>query len=289
MVDFRKLITPLAQKELAQQNAELLRFKALDPKSMAAELIGFSRVMIDSGLFSQDRRYSYDEWALYSVIPDLARAIDKTIVLRPEEGSNDEPDRRHPSGAPLDSQIHSILRNGSFGRADLHANKTSRARIIGDMPRQQQNEVRHAHAMLTDRNTNAITIGAKTVFPGLFPDVSEVDQREPLEGLYLISDSANGDQKVIQYCDDHTIAGLYFETATALLKGEEPRDGSERMTSHIRSHLGRRNAAGISTQELFGKNGIVSVSLQNFSGIEVRSFSIEEGKDIRIEDDGMSL
>lgn len=83
MVDFRKMISPRSQAQMKEVRDEL-NLPRSNPE-MAEWLVGLARELRGTGHFSAEPIYSYDEWALFRVIPELAARLDPALVRLPEE------------------------------------------------------------------------------------------------------------------------------------------------------------------------------------------------------------
>jgi hypothetical protein len=210
MVDFRKLTSPRARLENQRLRDAIKACESMSNTDMARELLTHSRTLIDSGAFSTDQRWSYDEWALYRVIPELALKLDPTVELRDTENPSSEEKadwvtylRDQPAHA-LHSAILSIVNNCQLGRAH---NKGTDARFAADV-------------LLANRH-NAFKIAAGRVFPGLYPKNEDHVEKPDLNGFFVIARDGDDHDSVMQYCDTMAEAQKYYDVAVAHFTGED--------------------------------------------------------------------
>jgi hypothetical protein len=212
MIDFRKITSPKSQAERARENAEMLSFQELDPTSMAERMLGFSRCLQDSGCFEADQRYSYDEWAIYRVVPALARRLDPDVALRkteiPEDIERNDPITwlEDATDEKLLGTISSIVSHGSFLRAKRPDTDP---------------EVKAAAEILFGQGVSLLTIATDTALPGSYPARCSPDTRVPLEGLYVIEVTKSGRHRVLEYSENPSVIDRTYDVAVAMQKGEE--------------------------------------------------------------------
>lgn len=202
MVDFRKLISPRSQAEIKHRRQTVMRFQELPPRDMARELLDMSRALIDSDRFSSEPNWSYDERALYRVIPEIARRLDPEVELRDSEIPKDDERKDQVTwihGQSLERLIHAargIADNGAFSRANAP----------------EDPNLTFIKEVLFDNNPCAFTIAADTISPGAFPDRATPDEREPLPGFYVVGQGESYD-KVLKYADNRQEADRFFDAA----------------------------------------------------------------------------
>lgn len=212
MVDFRKLISPKSRAENRRIAEQIMAFQKLQPGEMAEELLGHSRKLIDSGAFSTDQRYSYDEWALYRIIPEIALRLDPRITLRNNEhpSVDERADNvtwlRGESIEKLLSAVSSILSNGSFRRAQA---------------RDTDGDVRFSVEVLFGSNPNIFTVAADTISSGFLPERVKPDERDPLPGVYLIGSTQGGYDKVFRYKETQADIARDYDVLRASCRGDE--------------------------------------------------------------------
>lgn len=240
MIDFRTIISPKSNAFLQDANEKMLRFGSMSPEAMARELLSMSRVLIDSDIFSKDQRWSYNEWALYRVIPELASRLDPNIVLRPEEqpDTSEKDDmvtwlRGEPDAKLMDC-VSSIRGNASIHRAAVVRSKDP------DL---------HKIAWLIDYpgHYSAVTIAMDTLQPGFCVDRAKPEHRPDLTGQYLIAnvelknDSRDDHEQVLQYSEDpHVIRTLLSNIEKYLADAnDEKSDIDERCARRLSGISGR--------------------------------------------------
>jgi hypothetical protein len=253
MVDFRKMISPASSMQIKKRNQAIMDFQELGPIDMADELLRHSRRMIDSGAFSPDPRYSYDEWALRRVVPELALRLNPDIELRQDENPT-EAERADAltylrGGDPEDLKrsIASILSNASFRRINLN---------------DPDPEDVFSSEVLFSHRPNALSIAANSAFPGTYPEVATTDDREDLPGFFIIETMESGYNSVLRYCDNIDLAECYMDVAIAAERGDDLSD-SDLALSRDMHRIGSRKDP-------------VSVSIQNFNGDVLKSREIKE-------------
>lgn len=191
MVDFRKMISPRSQAKLEEIRSELAEPR--NNSEMAAWLVGLARELRETGRFKEDETYSYDEWALFRVIPELAVRLDPTLVRMPEEMPRDAEKSdmvtyvATATDARLDEMVASIISNSSFARCRSEMENTRADRIVDmiHLHRGQRCPLSQAANRLAGRPT-----------PG-FGD----DDRTPLTGSYLVAANPRHDT-VLLYSED---------------------------------------------------------------------------------------
>lgn len=259
MVDFRKLLSPASRAQIARRNAIVMEFQDLAPKEMADALLTNARTLQDSGCFSPDQRYSYDEWALYRVVPEVALALDPDVVLRdveqpdPKEAEDQVTWLRGAAREKLEHCIKSILANGSFQRA-LLPEVDPGVRLVADVTFRE--------------SASLFSVAADQIFPGSFPRRAQPDSRPPLPGRYLVEIGETGFERARHYSDEPDIVDRYFDVAVKMREGifdEEDLD--------IRNNLARNR---------FHMN-VVALQVQGFDGEVVREKSFVN--DLSCEDD----
>lgn len=250
MVDFRKLISPKSRREVAQRTAAVHEYHKLPDTGKAEVLLTHARALIDSGVFSSDQRYSYDEWALYRVIPEIALRLDPGVTLRETEQPKDEEstDRvtwlRGAGVEKLQSAVSSIQANGSFRRA-----------LRPDAPK----GLPETFDLLFGFEPNIFSVAASAAISGHSIWKEEPETRPALPGTYLIASMASGRDQVLRYCEDDAEINVLFSQSLAICRGEEI-DEDEASGGHLTDRIRERLFTGIRL------NTIESVSLQSFDG-----------------------
>ena len=251
MVDFRRLISPKSQNELIKANEELIAIQELDPSALADRLLELSRCLQDSGCFKPDQRYSYDEWAIYRVVPTLARRLDPDVVLRetekPQDVERNDPitDLSDPTDEKLLRCISSILSHGSF----------MRAKMPGTDP-----VVKAATETLFGHGVSLMSIATDTAFPGTYPDRVSLDTREPLKGLYVIEVTDCDYHRVLEYSEDLSLIDRTYDVAISLHTGEEVLERDLDILNRL-----HRNRLKFSSN---------SIQIQNSSGEVLREYDL---------------
>lgn len=218
MVDFRKLISAKSRQRFAAREAILARFEEAVPAGKAAQLLEASRTLIDSGRFKTDQRYSYDEWALYRVIPALARGLAgpglelrETEIAKPEEKADPITwlgDKSHDHLERLETATRSILANSALRRAGS----------------ENDDPVAEAAQFLIGRPHHcAISVALDCLRPGTFPKrvADEAEEKPDLTGFQLIESRPSGHDKVLHYAEDEADLEGMLRVATAIRSGEE--------------------------------------------------------------------
>lgn len=191
MVDFRKIISPRSQSQLQSVRDELAI-----PRSnaeMAEWLVGMARELRQTGRFHADHSYSYDEWALFRVIPELAVRLDPAAARLAEEMPQEVEKRdmktyvADTTDARLGEMVASIIANGSFGRGRSETEDSRADRIV---------DMLHIH-----RGERCPLSQAKNRLAGHPDPVFEEDERAPLPGSYLIASTERRDH-VLMYSED---------------------------------------------------------------------------------------
>lgn len=191
MVDFRKMISPRSQAKLKAIHDELTEIRT-NPE-MAAWLVGMARELRETGRFQKDETYSYDEWALFRVIPEMAVRLDPTLVRLPEEMPKEAEKRDMvtyvgtATDARLDEMVKSIISNGSFARGRSEMGDTRADRIV---------DMFHLH-----RGQRCPLSQASNRLAGRPAADFVDDEREPLTGSYLIVANQRHDS-VLVYSED---------------------------------------------------------------------------------------
>lgn len=243
-MDFRQLISPKSQVSLAAERQSMIEFQALAPKPMAAALLQASRQLIDSGRFSSEHDYSYDEWALYRVIPAMARMLDPEVELRETEIAKED-ERRDPltwvADADVDkikSSVDSLISHASLRRAELGSQADKDA----------------AELLLGNRRQCAMSVAMDRILPGSYPARAKPDTRAPLTGRYLIATSPSGRDGVLRYSEAVEELEDMMQTAIAIREGRELTDDEERLKMrlhHVTADLA--DCTSISIQDFDGK------------------------------------
>jgi len=261
-MDFRKVISPKSQAASARRRAAVMAFQNDTPEGQAATLLNAVRSLRESGAFSDDPRYSYDEWALFRVVPELAMKLDPDIELQDVEnpGEDERVDQvTWLRGAPaerLESSVKSIMANASF----------SRIRESGD----DLNEL--ADAMF-GYNTCYFSVAADTVFPGSAPSREDLDTRDPLPGQYVLCCHKSGYERVMSYSEDAAEIDKVYDALVRITSGEEPRDEDAWVKEKLSWYPMLKQD---------GKNGrerLSSIEVQEASGTVLRKHSFEREVD----------
>jgi len=225
MVDFRKLLSPKSRAEIAVRQERAIEFQSKDPAGMAEALVEASRSLIDSGLFSSDPTYSYDEWALYRCIPALAKRLDPRLEPRVDEIAKSD-EKRDPltwldegDDRKLLSSIQSIIGNGSFMRSECGSKEVQAA----------------TEFLIRNRDRgSAISVAMDTVLPGSYPRRVEADTRDPLIGIQLVAKHGEHD-RVLRYADSEAELDDVYRALVSSRQGEELSDDDERLVRGLRS------------------------------------------------------
>jgi len=261
-MDFRKLISPKTKAATRRRSEAVMAFQNDTPEGQAATLLHAARTLRESGAFSKDQRYSYDEWALYRVVPELAMKLDPNVELQDVENPDEEERVDQVTwlrGAPaerLESAAKSIMANASF----------SRIRDCSD----EMNDL--ADAMFT-YNTCYFSVAADTVFPGCAPEREFLDTRDPLPGQYVLCCHKNGYERVMQYSEDAAEIDKVYDALVRITAGEELRDED----AWVKERL--------SWCPMLGKDGrksrerLSSIEVQDASGEVLRKHSLEREPD----------
>jgi hypothetical protein len=220
--------------EIAENFQRILDFQEMDRKAMAAELLQAARDLVDSGVFKEDPSWSYDERALYRVIPGLARRLDPEVELRaseiPQDSEKDDPITfvDPTDDEKLLRQVSSIIRNASFMRAQ-ECERNSPARKAIDF------------LILHRSDCSAISVAMDTVCPGAFPKRATPDTRPPLEGFQLIAASENDYEGVLRYEEKQEDLDDWLRVAEMIAKNEEIDDADADMARRLRSYTSPEN------------------------------------------------
>lgn len=182
---------------MASVHAATAEFAGLDDKAMAARLVDLARRLVDSGRFNPDPRYSYDEWALNRVIPELARRLDPEMTLlpreipQPEEAADPVTWLGGMSDSRFASCIRSVMEQASFRR---------------DAPRGFSLDQE-----LITHQKGPVHSAAARVFPQIFeaPDHDD-DSRPGLEGFQVIAAHEHRDV-VVCHLEDEDSAGRLLD------------------------------------------------------------------------------
>ncbi len=230
MPDLRKLVSYKSRMEIARDWDRILDFQKMGRKEMASELISAARDLADSGVFKSDYTWSYDEWAIYRVLPALARRLDPEIELRESEIPKEDESRdlvtsiEEGNDEKLLSHVGSIISNVSFMRAQK-CDRDSPAR-------------RAANFLIMHRSDcSAISIAMDTVCPGSYPKRATPDVRPPLEGFQVIAVTASGYDCVLRYGEVEDDVNDWFRVGETIAKNEEIEEGDEAIASRLRSYI----------------------------------------------------
>lgn len=187
-MDFRVLLSPRSRSEMAAVDVAMQEFTALDDKAMAAGLVDLARRLIATDSFHPDQRYSYDEWALNRVIPELARRLDPELPLlpreipQPDEASDPVTWLKGMTDERFTGCIRSILEHASYRRVAPGQFDLDRDLITGKI--------------------NPIVVAASRVFPDAFAvPVQEIDTRPPFEGFQVITARKHRDSVLCHLTD----------------------------------------------------------------------------------------
>ncbi|MFX4299849.1 hypothetical protein [Pseudosulfitobacter pseudonitzschiae] len=262
MVDFRKLVSPKSRRKIAERYAFISEFETMSDAEKAEVLLTKSRSLIDSGVFSSDQRYSYDEWALYRVIPEIALRLDHTVTLRETEHPKEDERKdqvtwlRNASRERLHSAVMSVIGNCSFSRA------TTRHVPV---------DVRLAADLLLGMKPNLITLAAEAIIPQIGPEPKEPDERPPLTGTYLIASLSDDMDRVLRYSEDPVEISRAFDLAIAMCRGEDT-ESDDDIDTKMMTHFKEGYFFGVKL------NTIQSVSLQTFDGeiLQIEKIDIQD-------------
>lgn len=233
MIDFRKLMTPQARNEIAQDDKRMMAFQDLGTRDKVATLMEAVRTLQDSGAFNSDQRYSYDEWAIYRVIPAVARKLDPSLELRKTEIP--EPEEADDKLTFVgNASVEDLLR---MATSILENTRLSRGVAVGGDVRDA------AHLVIGDGSRgSAFAITLDALVPGSFPYRHKPDTRPPLTGFYLIGRDGGRDFP-IQYCDTLEQAQDLFSLACDIKAGEDVDEAvSAQAPTGFRQRLARRCA-----------------------------------------------
>jgi hypothetical protein len=264
MVDFRKLISPKAQAEMKVVRDALLAFAALPRSEMGTKLLEYARTMQQSGKFHSDHTYSYDTWAMYRVMPEVARRLNPALVLEAWEIETEQDIEDNVSSVTgvdnrrLARYVENIRHNGSFSKGARHNQKEDEALAVA------------CELMDGSRKTTILTVAMDTLAPGCFPERSEVDERDPLTGQYVLAE-INGNHHVLNYVETPELADELARKAVAELtdpESETPK--GERVTKRLEDYESKPT----------------SILIQDFHGNQSAEFDIELEK---MECDSLSM
>jgi hypothetical protein len=261
-MDFRKVISPKSQAASRRRREAVMAFQNDTPEGQAATLLDGVRQLRESGFFSDDPRYSYDEWALYRVVPELAMKLDPNVELQDVENP-DEKEREDQvtwlRGAPeerLKGAVQSIMSQASFARS-----------------RNGSDELNDVADALFGVNANYFSVAADSVFPGIAPEREDLDTRDPLTGQYVVYRHKSGYHKVMQYSEDETEVQKVYDALVRVASGEELRDDD----AWVKERL-----SWYPLLDQKGKNGferLNSIEIQDFSGEVLRAHPLEASAD----------
>lgn len=243
MVDFRKLLSPKSRAEVAEQRNDCIAFQQQDAAGMAQSLVEASRKLIDSGLFKEDPRWSYDEWMIYRCIPALAKRLDPNLELRSNE-LGDAKEKEDPltsglmeSDEKLETAIASVLSYATLSRA-------------GAGPK----EVRRATDLLIGyrKMGSAVSVAMDTISPGSYPARVSPDRRPALTGVQLIASHGDHD-RVMRYAETEEELDELYRAALAKRSGEELTDDEQLLCSSLRGWPERLDFDTLSIQTWDGE------------------------------------
>ncbi|MCW3782960.1 hypothetical protein [Defluviimonas salinarum] len=246
-LDFRKLVSPRSRKDYSAALSRAEEMVAMSDRDLAARIVGIARDMRASGAYSTDPRYSYDEWALFRVIPELARRLDPETRLEPEEIA--QPDERSDritfapdaDTARLGEMVKSILANGWFARSRM-AGLADGARAATDLL------TRFRDAL------NPMAIAFNRLDPGSY-EYRPTPDPPALAGVYVIFEGEHHDE-VACYRDDREEALRLAEICRCRIAGEEVGDEDLGRLPH---QFGFRSIDEIREKTL-------AISVQDFEG-----------------------
>lgn len=247
MVDFRKMISPRSQAQMKEVRDEL-NLPRSNPE-MAEWLVGLARELRGTGHFSAEPIYSYDEWALFRVIPELAARLDPALVRLPEEMPQQDEKRdmlthvATASDARLGEMVQSLISHASFGRGRSEIGDTRVDRIV---------DMFHIHR----GQKCPLSQGAKRLAGRPDPEF-DGDDREPLPGSYLLATSQRHD-RVLCYSEDPAELDRGFAALRTRLAGGEIEDDED--AAWVRNMLRYRIESELKDWD--------ALSIQNFSGTE---------------------
>jgi hypothetical protein len=261
-MEFRKVISPKSQAATERRRAAVMEFQEDTPEGQAATLLNAARKMRESGAFSDDPRYSYDEWALYRVVPELALKLDPSIELQAAENP-DEKERedqvtwlRCAPAERLESAVKSILSNASFSRIRAH----------GD----EMNDTADATFGF---NVNCLSVAADIIFPGLAPKRETADDRAPLSGQYVLCCHKSGYDRVMQYSEDPVEIEKVYDALIRITAGEEVRDEDAWVEERLSWY------PMLKQEGPNGRERLSSIEVQDSSGEVLRAHSLEREPD----------
>lgn len=214
MVDFRRMISPAAQKRMREDQAEMARLHALDGKSLARELMFLARKAVALRDDEIEIPYlTYTTALVLQTIPVLARRLDPDLTLVDLETKAIGAGRRDPvcniesfEGDRLRAHVGSMISNAmmTYGLDEERAD----AREIRLLSR----HLEHGNpvALMVDRLTPAPHVD-RVIRPGtgdvVYPAWSPEEPRAPLEGLWLMGTTPNaGRERVMEYFDSQADA-----------------------------------------------------------------------------------
>jgi hypothetical protein len=246
MVDFRKIIAPTTQADTRKRDAKVMAFQTLPSDLMAEAILEVARKMVDNGMVQHPLTQTFERWAVYRIIPELAVALKPDVVLRDSEIMSEQ-----------ELRDRAYWWNNNDQAAFLAAAQSiSGSSELGRISYSSRDDRVTASALLAD-DVNMFTIAANKVFPGRFKGKVTEDRQEPLPGFYVIGTNAENVDVVLHYCEDLDHAISYYNTAVAVQAGSP-------MTS---------SAVPVSTVTFAKRVSFpyVELSLQNFGAEKVLS------------------
>lgn len=181
-IDFRKLTTPTTQLSSLERKARLDVFMSCTSDAeMARHILEFARTLRKSQHLNTDPTYSYDEAALYRLIPEIARRLDPSITLEDAEVPKDE-ERKDTvlfmRDAPIE-KLHSLV--ASF------CDNASMRRITDNEIDDNIRDTAKLWVMSASRKT-PLAYAFDRLSPGFAQRdaVKASDELEPLAGVFLV-------------------------------------------------------------------------------------------------------
>lgn len=235
MLDGRKISPPSSQRARAEIRNRILAFQELDRAGMAEALLDAKRALIEAGVLSSDSEDKDAHWGLSKTITSLAVRLDPDVALKDGE----EPYEGHSDERLADHVLFAI----SHCYMDLFSDPDPDISALHDF-------------LITDDMTgkpiNALTVAIDTISPGRHPQREVVDDRAPLEGLYVIGRDGHQDS-VLLYRDDHEEAQQAFRAACAMQEGEEVADSDKEMRRILGKMWLNRRFSEIELQNVDGE------------------------------------
>lgn len=210
MVDFRKMISPKSRARSHARTQKFMDFADLSNQEMGAQLLDMTRTLRNCGAFSDDQRYSYDEWALYRVLPEIALRLNPDLELEACERASPEEKEDRPanvvgiSNQELADHVSSMSSNASFMRARKGIGvEEDESSVIAEM-------------MTCTYNYSLATIAMDRLERGRFANRPAHSEKSDLPGQYVLADFGMYDM-VVAYTEDPDEAVKLAEQAYAEL------------------------------------------------------------------------